>query len=233
LAQGKYQEALEDLNSAIDAGRNDCLAFLFRAQIKAELGDSVGAEQDRLAALERDAVDAQGWVHRSRARLPDDPLGALADLDRGMQYTNELGDLLRNRAHVLADHLSRYDDAIQTLNQLQQYEGPSTFVFYSRGSLYAKLGNRQATRAEAEQLLRTDDSAESRFLVALIFARLKDREPQDVDAILRLLTEAFHRDLRYVAIAADDPELAWLRNHPQGERWFHAIEPLLEIPTPE
>jgi hypothetical protein len=88
-------------------------------------------------------------------------------------------------------------------------------------------------QAEAEQLLRSDDSAESRFLVALIFARLKDREPQDVDVILRLLTEAFHRDLRYVAIAADDPELAWLRNHPQGERWFHAIEPLLEIPTPE
>jgi hypothetical protein len=83
-----------------------------------------------------------------------------------------------------------------------------------------------------QSLLALDDSPESHYHVALIFARLRDLQPEDRDQMVRWLIEAFHRDLRYAAIAADDPELQVLADHPQWRRWFDSLAPLLEVPTP-
>ena len=215
---GQPHGAVEDLTRAIQRERDHSLMYLLRSKAWKQLGDSEQSKRDRQAALNRVPVTVDGWIHRGLARLSDDPQGAMTDLEQALRRNPKSRRALQNKAHVLADHLNRPDDAIKSLNRILKWNPRDAAALVDRAVLRGRLGRRDGAIRDAREALRLQSSAKVCYQAACAFAQTSTVVEDDAREAVKLLGEATQRDLRWAALATKDPDMQPLANRPDYRR---------------
>jgi tetratricopeptide (TPR) repeat protein len=203
--------AVADLTAALELGAPETWIYFRRAEARARAGDIDGAERDRAEGLRRTPRDAESWVTRALARLPDNPEGALADLDAALRLDPHSRPALQNKAAVLSERLSRATEAIAVLDRAVALYPDYLPSRVGRGVVLARLGRRVDAHHDAEESRRRDASSETIYRVACIYALTSKSEPADRPRALYWLAAALAQDAAWCKVARTDHDLDALR----------------------
>ena len=140
--------------------------------------------------MRRTPIDADGWIHRALARLPEDADGALADFDQALATDPTSTRALQNRAILLAEHFQRFRDALRSLNRMLELDPEKADAFFMRGVLRARMQDRDAALADARAALRLNSSALAFYQAACILAETSRVDVADGAIAVQLLAEA-------------------------------------------
>ena len=229
LGAGRYDEAVQDLTLAIELGNVSPRVYLIRAQAREKAGDADGAVRDREEGVRGEPTDEVGWIARGVARVASAPGDALTDFDRALRVNPRSLAAQQNKAHVLAEHLKRTDDALRVLDGavlLYPEHGP---LRAARAVLLARMGRREAALQDARQALALDDSPATCYQVAGAYALTSREHPDDRRQALSLLAFALRQGYGHDLIATD-PDLAPLQNDPEYQRLLQAARALHPVP---
>jgi eukaryotic-like serine/threonine-protein kinase len=209
--------ASADLTVLLDDQNPSVRAYFLRARIRAKQGDPEGARSDQEAGRRTEPRDERDWAARGGERQPRDPLGALADYDRALLQNPRYLTALQNKANVLAEQLSRTEEAIAALDTLLALYPSYVPARASRGVLLARMGRREAALADARQAIERDTTPFNTYQVAVIYALTSRQDPGDRREALRLLESALSQGFGLDLIDRDH-DLDAIRNHPEFRR---------------
>jgi serine/threonine protein kinase/Flp pilus assembly protein TadD len=218
-----YQETAElplaenDLTQALILGATQTRLFFARARIRDRRQNAEGARADREEGLRREPQDAESWVARALHRLPDDPQGALADLEAALKLDPRSLPALQNQAHVLVKYLKQTEEAVRVLDRTVALYPDDVRPRAGRGVLLARLGRNEGARADAEAALALEDAASNQYQVAGIYALLARQDASQADVAFRLLSSALKKGFGQNLLAID-PDLAPIRQDPRFAR---------------
>ncbi len=210
--QQNLEGAIDDYTAIIDLGRTDPLPVLLRADTYIQLGDLEHAERDRQTGIHATPIDVDGWNQRSLARLPDDPSGAVDDLDQALTLDPRSRRALKNRAIILAEHFGNSEEALVSVNRMLEMDPHDTDALFMRGTLRARLQQRNAAVEDAHAALKLNASALACYQAACILAETSRGTPDDGAVAVRLLGMSLQRDLNLVDQMRDDPDLQPIAN---------------------
>lgn len=206
--------ALADLTRVTELPNHPTRVYFMRAQVRERTRDIAGAKQDRRTGLRLEPTDARSWVARGYARMTADPKGALADFDQALALNPTSAEALEKKAHVLAERLQRPDDALQVLDRQIELYPEAVLALGGRGVLLARRGRYADARRDAEDCLRLDSSARTKYQVAGIYALTSQQTPDDRAPALRLLEEGLREGFGWEYVATDS-DLDPLRKLPE------------------
>jgi tetratricopeptide (TPR) repeat protein len=207
--------AVRDLDELERSGGGDQFPRLYfvREAAKRGLHDTAGADADRAAGLRCKPRDPAGWVARGEARLrlsPPDPRGALADFETAIGLDPAYPKAWENKAHVLSEHLHEPVDAIRALDRAIRLHPDYVLARAGRAVLHARLGDRAAARADADECLRRDASALTCYHAACAYL-LTAETPAERTKGLDLLRAAITKDVTWARHMPADPDLKAVR----------------------
>jgi tetratricopeptide (TPR) repeat protein len=156
------------------------------------------------------------WIARAEHRL-DDPKAALDDVEQALRLnpTSALG--LQLKAHILAERLNRGPDAIPVLDRAVELYPDYVPARAGRGVLLARIGDRAAAIADAEEALLRDTKGPNLYQVACIYALTSRTEPADRVKALQLLRAAL-RTRFGLDLVDTDSDLDPIRKDPAFQR---------------
>jgi serine/threonine protein kinase/predicted Zn-dependent protease len=216
--------ALADLTYALEHGGQKSRVLYRRSIVRARLGDRDGARADREELLRRQPEGEINWIARGLARIGSDPPGALADFDQALRLNPRSLPALGDKAHVLAERLGRTQEAIHVLDEVVALYPDHVTSIASRGVLHARLGRRQPAVADAVGALRLDQSPETVYQVAGIYALTSQQRPDDRREAFRLLEQALRQGYGFDLVDSD-PELQPIRSLPEFRRLLEDTRP--------
>jgi hypothetical protein len=88
----------------------------------------------------------------------------------------------------------------------------------------ARFGRREPALRDARAALSIDDSAQTIYQVACIYALLSQKNPADRHDAIRFLAQAFRKDASWLAISRGDPDIASIRGQPEYSELVQACE---------
>ena len=208
--------AVRDLDELERAGGGDEFPRLYfvREVAKRSLEDPAGADADRDTGLRREPRDPAGWVVRGEARLRlalPDAKAALADFEAAIQLDPTYPKAWENKAHVLSEHMDKPADAVRALDRAIQLHPDYVLARAGRAVLLARLGDRAAARADADECLKRDGSALTCYQAACAYL-LTAEAPADRRKALDLLRIAIAKDATWARHMPDDPDLKTVRD---------------------
>jgi tetratricopeptide (TPR) repeat protein len=223
LGQGDAAGAVNDLDVVLRRPEAPTRAFFIRARAHRALGQAEPAERDRREGLARLPDDELSWVTRGLNRLPADPDGALADFEGALKLNPRSFWALQNKASVLSESLGRTEEAVTTLDRAIDHHPESVPALAGRGVLLGRLGRRDEALRDAKACLALDDSADTLYRVACIYALTSKTSPEDRPEALTLLARAARRDASWLKAIPADPDLNPLRGHAEFDRLVQAL----------
>ena len=228
---GDNRSAIADLTAALDAGATQTRVYFIRAGLKRAIGDTAGADSDRLEGIRRAPRDELSWIARGVARLKDDPVGSLSDFRQALKLNPRSTVALQNIAHVLSERLDRNDEAVAAMNRLVEAAPTDAAARVNRGVLLARLGRRAEAVADARAAVKGVATAPVAYRAACIYALLVDNDNDNDNALQSLAVSWLGESLRarpaLVATAIRDHDLISLRDDPTFRRLIaaaHALE---------
>jgi tetratricopeptide (TPR) repeat protein len=213
------------LTKALEHGWAFTRIYFVRAQVRARLGDKVGAESDRAEGFAREPADEASWTARGFARLGSDPKGALADFEKALQLNRQYRPALVNKAHVLADLLKRPADAVAVLNEAIKHHPEQAALWAGRAVYLARMGRRADAHKDAEEALQLSGAPAVRYQVAGVYALTSKGHPEDRREAFRLLAGALKKDYGFEHLDSD-AELAPVRDLPEFQELVAAARAL-------
>jgi len=205
---GRLDEALADLNLAIEQGFPQTRIFFFRARLFDKLNRPAEATADRQEGIKRTPTDVDSWLARGKARADTDPHGAMADYQEAIRLEPGNSGAHRNLALLLAENLHREKDALKVLDDfLKSEQVTDGFVWLGRGVLLAREGKMELARQDAKQGLRYTREPIAIYQAACIEALDPKRDADGTRRCLELLAEAFQADPKLVPLALKDGDL--------------------------
>lgn len=224
---GETEKAITDLTAALDEGATETRIYFIRASLKAEEGDTSGAESDRAEGLRRTPSDELSWIARGIAKLKDDPEGALDDFQQALRINPRSTIALQNIAHALSERLQRNEEAIAVMNKLVDAAPHDQLTRANRGVLLARLGREAEAVADAQAAVMGTPSPAIVYRVACIYALLVDDESRNLQKeAVQWLGKALRAQPSLVATALRDPDLTSLRDDPTFRRLISAAHVL-------
>jgi tetratricopeptide (TPR) repeat protein len=212
MGLGDFSGAVVDLDRALEHRQAPVRALFLRARARERLKDREGAARDRAEGLRRQPSDELSWVVRGLARLPDDPRGALSDFDAALALNPRSKPALQDKAHVLAERLSRTEEAVRALSTALLHYPDYVEALAARGVYQARLGRRDAALTDAQAALALSGQAGTIYQVAGIYALTSKQEPGDRREALRLIALALQKDPSWLQVIPRDPELDPIRD---------------------
>ncbi len=206
-----YAGAVADLGRVIELQGQRPRALLVRARVFDLMGESQQAAADRELALQREPIDARGWMARALARVETQPKMALEDLkqaQRGMQHER---DIQRSIAYVLGEHLDETEESAELLSDLfDRYGKPEDLMAY--GVMLARLGRHDDAVQAGQQALQAHRTPKLSFQMACILALNVDDFPEDAQLAVGLLAEAISLEPQWLGKAMSDSDLDRIRS---------------------
>lgn len=150
----EHQEALADLNKAVQISDEHWRIFNLRANVYAELKDFDKALDDADRALKLAPKDPHPWItranqRRSRGDLP----GAVEDLEQALKLDPKNWRALVNRGIIHRDR-SDTDKALKDFNAALENGGEPSNILIERGDLFKALGRYQEALEDYDRVLR-------------------------------------------------------------------------------
>jgi tetratricopeptide (TPR) repeat protein len=230
MGLGDFAGAVADLDGALEHPYAPVQALFRRAAARERLGDRAGAAQDRVEALRRHPDDELSWIFRGLARLKDNPEGALSDFDSALAINPRSKSALENKAFVLAERLSRPEEAIRVYDTTLMHHPDDAKAVGPRGVYHARLGRRDAALSDAHAALALVDLAPTAqeqaftiYQVAGIFALTSRQEPGDCREALRLLALALRKDASWSRELPGDHDFDAIRDRPEFQDLLRAM----------
>ncbi|MBA4017835.1 MAG: hypothetical protein C0483_11725 [Pirellula sp.] len=154
-AQGRTQEALEQIDAALASGiGGDVETRLRAAEMRLQANKLDAALVDVEQVIDADPKSAEAWALRGRVMLAKgNTKQALADMQRSLIYAPRRRDVLRQTAE-LYERLGEPNKALAALQELGDTYGPGEEppdIYIAQGNVYAAL----ARPAEAAEQFRT------------------------------------------------------------------------------
>ena len=154
-AQGRTQEALEQIDAALAGGvGGDVETRLRAAEMRLQSGKLDAALVDVEQVIDADPKSAEAWALRGRVMLAKgNTKQSLADMQRSLIYAPRKRDVLRQTAE-LYQRLGEPNKALAALQELGDTYGPGEEpqdIYIAQGNVYAAL----ARPAEAAEQFRT------------------------------------------------------------------------------
>jgi tetratricopeptide (TPR) repeat protein len=185
-----YGGAVRDYTRALDHGSSVTQVYFLRAVAREKAGDHEGAKGDREEGFRRTPEDEGSWIARGMARLPQDPKGALADIETAVKLNPRSLAALQSKAHVLADWLHRDRDVVTTLDRAVALYPENVLPRAGRGVSLARLGELDRALADAQEALLLDTKPPNLYQVACIYALTSRKQPADRLQAFELLSRA-------------------------------------------
>jgi tetratricopeptide (TPR) repeat protein len=156
--QGRYEEALDDLNRALELEPNNVHALWNRGEIYRLLGRYDEALDDLNRALKLEpnnvhALDNRGVTYRMLGRYDE----ALDDLNRALKLEPNNVFALWNRGEIYR-LLGRYKEALRDLNRALKLEPNNVYALGNRGATYRMLGRDEEALDDLNRALELDPS---------------------------------------------------------------------------
>ena len=224
--QGKLKEAIEDLSRTLHSGFYRSRAYLLRSKIWHRLGDQTKSAEDRQEALKYEPETPEGWISRGLARLPGDADGALADLRHAERLRPKWRRAWQNLAYVLAEQKDQPRQAIAVLEQMISENPTDHEAIVARGVLRARLGQTERAVNDAEAALQLDQSPQTLYQAACVFALLSQENKGFGSRAVRFLRRACQGDLTWARRAPGDPDLEQLADNPSFRELLNAVDTL-------
>jgi serine/threonine protein kinase/regulator of sirC expression with transglutaminase-like and TPR domain len=225
-ARGKLDDALDDLDRAFELGTPFTRVHFLRAKVRWQRGDASGANRDLEEVLTREPTDEESWICRGIARLSrDDTQGALADFAAAVKANPKSLPGLQNQAHVLSERLHRPADALSLLDRVLAMQPDFAPALAGRAVLNARLGRRDAARADARRVeeLAPNDGA-SLFRAACAFALAAQGPDEDYKEAFHLLMRSLRSGYGWEGLRDDD--LDALKADPRFQTFLKAGQEL-------
>jgi len=186
--QGRYAEAIAELNRAIAAAPNFAKAWLNRASCRVHLGDYQAAIDDCTRAIELDpgmmlAYHGRGIAYNELQRYAE----AHADFDRALSIDTRDVNLYYYRA-VAAAGLNWPVRAIADLNVFLAQDSTHIAAYVQRAAAYMAQGNIDLSLADFERVTQLDPSHATSWGHVGTGRYLRGEPALAVEALSRCLT---------------------------------------------
>jgi tetratricopeptide (TPR) repeat protein len=218
-----FAGAAQDYTRAFDLGATQTRVYFMRANARERAGDAAGAQRDRALGLSREPTDDLSWIARGVARLARDPAGALADFEHALRVNPRSRAALENKAHVLSERMGKTADAIEVLNAAVALHPDYILARAGRGVLLARLGDRAAAHADANETLARDNRPGTLYQIAGIYALTSRIEPDDRGRAIELLAAAIRQEPSWLAVVPKDPDLEPIRDDVEFRRLMQSF----------
>lgn len=191
MAAGRQRDALNFMQSVVNASPNNVDARLLQAQLKQQTGDNAGARQAYEAVLAINPRVVPAYMGLMNMAVAD---GRMADadswLDKGLQATDNDFNLRLARASVL-ENLSRYEEAIALYETLLRDRPGMEVVINNLASLLTDYRTDRPSHDRAYQLAqRFRNSQVPQFRDTLGWASFKVGRVEDAVLLLRSAVDA-------------------------------------------
>lgn len=228
LALLDYQGALDDLDHIADLEETPTRIGFIRARCLEQLGRDEQAKIVRNETMNKTPNDEGSWLSRGVERSSTDPSAALKDFDMALKINPESIAALHNKATLQLNQFKEPKQAVETLSLLLKYHPRHAPSLTGRGVILARLGDQKALM-DAETALLFDNSADTNYQVACIFALLSQKRPDYATNAVRILGKALRADQKYLKFVKIDPDLKNIRELPSFRTLIDAAQKLENI----
>jgi serine/threonine protein kinase/Flp pilus assembly protein TadD len=205
---GQLQEGLTDLTDAIDGGFPETRVYGSRAVIYRRLNDPEAAAKDIQTLLSRRPADANSWIARGLAQLPQNPDAALKDFQESRKLEPHSHAAYRNISMVLSEYLHRPEEAIEVLAEGIQYFDSDAYLWSGRGVLLARLGRREEAHRDAAEAAKRSSEPLLEYMVSCIYGLTGKSVQDDRQQAIYWLAKSLKADTAMVEIARNDGDLS-------------------------
>jgi tetratricopeptide (TPR) repeat protein len=219
---GEIEDAIQDLTTALASEHCPTRVHFLRSQLRGRCGDLRGAAEDRAVGLGLTPQDELSWIARGLARMNPDGEAALSDFREALKLNPKSQPARQNMAHVLSEALDRTSEAIDVLSELLALNPTDSDALVSRGVLYARLGQVEKAKADADVAMRQGDRALHVYQAACIYALTSRNHPADAEIAIQLVTRALQKDLMLSQVAIADSDLDAIRTRPEFQTLLDA-----------
>jgi serine/threonine protein kinase/Tfp pilus assembly protein PilF len=229
IKERDFEQALHNLDRAIDLGARQTRVWYLRSNVRKALGDDAGARADMEKFLTTDPQDEKSCVTRGVRKINDDPRQAIKDFERALEFNPKSDSAYNNIAHVYSEVLKEPESAIKFMDKAIEFNSANPKLVAARGVLLGRTGQRKAAIADAESALHLDGSPDTLYRVAGIYAQTSKVEPQDAPLAISLFAQAAFRDPGLVLrMMKTDPDLEPLSDKPAFTALVDGIRQLFE-----
>ena len=189
----RWEESLADLNLLIeDMGLEEPRLLANRAAVRAALARTDDPTK-RLRPLHLEHAPVEQILQLFLPFGKIDEIGnpdiALDYIDAALRKEPDNRPALSAKVYVLYELLDEKVAALEILDRLLEQDPDHTSSRRIRAVLLAEMGHREEALADARRLLRHDDSAKARLLVAMVYAQTSLVHPGDRDTAIGMLAE--------------------------------------------
>jgi tetratricopeptide (TPR) repeat protein len=225
----KLREAEADLTQALELGASPYPIYSYREQARRLLGEVAGADADKRLLAKLDPSEEADFISRGKAREEArDFEGALADYRAAARVNPRSLTALHNQICILADVLSRNEEALAVANRLADLYPNYAVGRAGRAVLLARLGRRADAHAEAEQARKLCKDPEVTYQAACVYALTAKDNPDDRVMAVALLERALKDGYRNVTGIKTDPDLDSLHQDERFIEMLRAAETLFQ-----
>jgi tetratricopeptide (TPR) repeat protein len=218
---------MADLDEAERRGASPTRTNLLRA-VWRDRTERAAADRDLNAGLERPPADERDYLTRGMAWLRQQkPQKALADFDRALEINPQSRMAWMNRAHVLAEHLDRQEDAAAALDRVLELYPQHAPALAGQAVVLARLGRRDRAHARIAEALLQDTGGEVRYQAGCVYALTSKQVPADADVALMHLVQAIRAQYGLAFIDRDE-DLAPLRERAGFRKLVEGVRALNE-----
>ncbi|MCA9215472.1 MAG: protein kinase [Planctomycetales bacterium] len=225
----EYKAAERDLTKAIEIEPDWSRVYFMRARVRKLLENTKGESEDIAKGFATPPQTERDWIARGIALLQNgpnrksDPDGAIHAFEEALRLNPFSRSALRNIGHVISEHRHNNDAALEMLDRVVQISPGYTDDVVSRAVLHARMGKSQSAIDAIEEVLSNRRDGKTVIQAACVYALVaaeKQREGNDTEETERLINrsvslvgEAITMDGRWLSVAANDPDLAAIRNN--------------------
>lgn len=156
IRNGELEQALGDLNKAVELNPRSAVAFLLRGNLRERAKDTAGALSDYNRAIELDP-DAPGmeaaFNNRSVMRLAaGDVAGALDDVTNALKLNPQVAAFFNHRA-VVKIQMGDEDSAAADYERASQLDPRMPSAYYGRGGYFLRRGALKEAAANYDKVI--------------------------------------------------------------------------------
>jgi tetratricopeptide (TPR) repeat protein len=221
----KFPEGIADVTKALEDKSCPTKAYFIRADMRRELGDKAGAEEDEARGLRETPTDPLSWAARGFAIRARDPHAALAAFNKALDLDPRCYFALQNKAAVLAEAFKKDDESLDIMNFAVRLYPDSVLTRGGRGVLLARKGKRKEALDDAQAALLLDSEAPTLYQVACIYSLTSKQVPADQLKAMSFLAGALRKGFALGWIDTD-PDMDPLRKLPEFDKAVAAAREL-------